>query len=247
MHVSLAKYVKLTVEQKNAYTARVADLLTLMEANRLAYVDRSSEDEYEWAHQFAVAASQLDALYRLAATTVKPGEELNPAAVPRAIFAARDRAMFDNVLWALHRQGPQGRVAVWAHNAHISKKSVPGDLSSLSGVFAEGPRLGMFLDERFDEQYVGIGTAFYEGQSGWQPTQPPAGCGTIDRELNRVGPPAFILDLKAMGRAGVAADWFAIPRLINADNPSTAYRVRLPSAWDALVFVRHISPVQTRE
>jgi hypothetical protein len=39
MHVSLAKYVKLPVEQRNAYTARVADLLTLLESNRLVYVD----------------------------------------------------------------------------------------------------------------------------------------------------------------------------------------------------------------
>lgn len=246
MHVSLAKYVKLPIEQRNAYTARVADLLTLLESNRLAYVDRSSEDDYEWAHQFAVAAKQLDTQYRLAATTVKPGRELDPADVPAVIFAARDRAMFDNVLWALQREGNQGRVAIWAHNAHISKKSVPGDLSTLAGVFAAGPRVGMFLDALFGPKYVSIGTTFYEGKSGWQPQQGPATCGMIDWELNRVGPPLFVLNVAAAGRARVADQWFASPRLINADNPSAAYRVRLPAAWDALVFIRHISPVQVQ-
>jgi len=246
MNVSLAKYVKLPVEHRNAYTGRVADLLTLLESNRLAYVERSSEDDYEWAHQFAVAAKQLDTLYRLAATTVKPGRELNPADVPAAIFAARDRAMFDNVLWALQREGNEGRVALWAHNAHISKKSVPGDRSTEGGIFAAGPRVGMFLDALFGPKYVSIGTTFYEGRSGWQPQREPATCGMIDRELNRVGPPLFVLNVAAAGRARVADEWFASPRLINADTPSAAYRVRLPAAWDALVFIRRISPVQVQ-
>lgn len=244
MHVSLAKYVKLPVEQRNAYTVRVMDLLNLLESNRIAYIERSSDEDYTWAHQFAVAAKQLDTQYRLAATTVQPGRELNPADVPAAIFAARDRAMFDNVLWALQREGNDGRVALWAHNAHISKKSVPGDRSTEGGVFAAGPRLGMFLDAKFGPRYINIGTTFYEGMSGWQPERAPAACGTIDRELNRVGPPLFILNLAAAGRAKVADEWFASPRLINADNPKAAYRVRLPAAWDVLVFIRRISPVQ---
>ena len=246
LHVSLAKYVKLSVEQRNAYTARVVDLLTLLESNRLAYLERSTEDEYEWAHHFAVAAKQLDTQYRLAATTVKPGGELNPSDVPAAIFAARDRAMFDNVLWALQREGNQGRVALWAHNAHIAKKSVPGGGSTLAGVFAAGPRVGMFLDALFGPKYVNIGTTFYDGRSGWQPQHGPSTCGMIDRELNRVGPPLFVLNMAAAGRARVADEWFASPRLIRADDPGSAWRIRLPAAWDALVFIRRISPVQVQ-
>jgi erythromycin esterase-like protein len=121
--------------------------------------------------------------------------------------------MFDNVLWALQREGNQGRVAIWAHNAHISKKSVPGDLSTLAGVFGAGPRLGMFLDALLGPKYVSIGTTFYEGQSGWQPQQGPATCGMIDWELNRVGPPLFILSMPAAGRAKVADEWFTLPAL----------------------------------
>ncbi len=147
--VSLNKYKQLAVEERNAYTAAIADLVSQFETMRVDYIRRSSEDEYEWAYHLANAARQLDMAFRVA---VLPESTVADGVV------VRDRAMADNVLWALEREGPDGRIFVFAGDFHI-QKAQPRSAS---------PPMGLFLNSMMGKDYVTIGTAFYQGvKSGW--------------------------------------------------------------------------------
>ena len=71
--------------------------------------------------------------------------------------AGRDRAMADNVLWALQREGRRGRIVLWAHNYHIVMLLYP----------KIGPSLGLFLDSILGPDYVSVGFTFYQGAKIW--------------------------------------------------------------------------------
>ena len=73
-------------------------------------------------------------------------------------MAYRDASMADNVSW-VHDHW-DGRIAVWAHNAHIAEAQY---FSYISPTFAEWKYTGQYLRERYPEQYLAIGTSFYQG------------------------------------------------------------------------------------
>ncbi len=236
--VSLNKYSKLPIEERNAYTAALADLLARFRMNRTDYIERSGVEEYEWAYHSGVAAQQLDTAYRAAAAAIKPGQDMSADSVIPAVFTARDRAMADNVLWALQREGPRGRIVLWAHNAHLMK----------SKLTHAGPRLGLFLDSMLGQDYLNLEFTYYEGaKAGWASYQTgvslPARCGTIDGELARLGLPMFVVNLHAVPPEGPVQDWLSKPHVIRESAPEDDYRLIPLRAWDALFFVQHITPV----
>ena len=74
--------------------------------------------------------------------------------------------MAENVIWALEREGPDGRIVLWAHNAHLVKS--PFVWQGL----ARPPRLGQFLASILGDDYVNVGFTYYQGNdSGWKPYQ----------------------------------------------------------------------------
>lgn len=232
--VSLNKYKKLAVEERNAYTAAIADLVSRFEARRVDYIRRSSEDEYEWAYHYAIAARQLDTAYRGAATEEKPDDA-------NGYVLERDRAMADNVLWVLQREGPSGRIVVWAHNSHIMKVRQWG----------ERARLGLFLDSMLGHDYVNIGFTFYRGvqSSGWEepyraPIVEPSKRGSLDGELAQIGLPMFILDLRTVPKAGPVHEWLNQVREMRWQRE---YQPLNPiQAWDAIFYIHSISPAQEK-
>jgi len=239
-NISLNKYKKLSVEERNAYTAAIADLVSRFETVRVDYIRRSSEDEYEWAYHYAIAARQLDTAYRAAAATAKAEQEQSWWLEP-AVGTARDRAMADNVLWALEREGPAGRIVVWAHNSHIMKARTP----------QAGPRLGLFLDSMLRRDYVNIGFTFYQGaKSGWASYQTgvgePAKPGTLDAELARVGLPIFIVDLRRLPKEGPVFEWLNQTRTMRESTPEYDMQLNPIKAWDAIFYIHSISPAQEK-
>jgi len=242
MDVSIRKYMNLPIEDKDKYTARVADLISIIETNRSEYVGRSSPNAYDWAHRAAISAKHLDSTYR--AATADPELSKTSAGRTLAFFGVRDRAMFDNLQWILQREGPQGRVAVWAHNAHVAKGAIPSTRGDLIGVWERGPRLGQFLEAAIGPNYVAIGSAYSEGKPGWQSERKPAECGTVDQQLASLSRSAFLLDLRSA--SGTPAQrWLNSVHVMRADNPQVDFRVKPASAWDAIVFFKQITPVIT--
>ena len=236
--VSLNKYKKLPAGERDAYTAAVADLVSRFEAKRIEYIEQSSEDDYEWALRYAVAAKQLDAAYRAAAAQAAVAQKPR-SGLHRAVDAVRDRAMADNVLWALQREGPGGRIVLWAHNSHLMKAMDP----------EQGPRLGLFLDSMLGHDYVNIGFTFYRGApSGWASYQTgisePARGGTLDGELARVGLPMFVVDLRAVPAEGPVHEWLDRAWAMRSEMREWVLQMNPLQAWDALFYVQQISPAR---
>ena len=65
----------------------------------------------------------------------------------------RDVCMARNVAWIAERH-PGAKVAVWAHNGHITEE----------GSAMGGQTLGSELDRMFDEDYLSIGFALQPGR-----------------------------------------------------------------------------------
>jgi len=238
MDRSFRKYAKLPRAEQDAYTASISDLLARFDANRTEYIRRSSRDAYEWAQHAAVAARQLDTTYRADVAGAKSPQELNTV-MPDYIWEARDAAMFENISWALQQEGPSGRILLWAHNLHLFKGSVPSDRHD-----ERGPRLGLLLDDHFGSEYFAIGTDFDEGKPQWQPARKAGECGTVEYEFSRIGLPGFLLDLRLARQKRADTDWIVKPRRMRADIPAADYLTIPSQAWDALVFIRRITPVQ---
>ncbi|MDT0539566.1 erythromycin esterase family protein [Croceitalea sp. P059] len=68
----------------------------------------------------------------------------------------RDQFSTRNVLWCMDYLGENSKIAIWAHNGHVVKKSVLFDYDIL----------GYYLSEWFDDQYYAIGFTFNEGDFG---------------------------------------------------------------------------------
>jgi len=111
------RYRTLNQQDRDALTRRVQDLIATMIRERDVLVAGSSVDDYEWALQEAIAASQDDDYLR-----ALPGNGLELFTAPRACerdvrwehaFEMREIAMAQNVEWIQHRT--EGRTLIFAH------------------------------------------------------------------------------------------------------------------------------------
>lgn len=232
--VSVRRYEALPVEVRDAYTAAVADLINRFETGRPDFIRASSEARYEWAFRHAIAARQMDAAFRATAASDRV-----------EVANTRDRAMADNTLWALEREGPKGRLVFWAHNSHLQKdKTRPEDPAW--GVRAPLTRAGEYLATLMGPEYVNVGFSYYSGATaGWMSylrgVGDPAACGSVDAEFDRAGLPMYLVDLRRAPR-GPVADWLDELR---PQRTESAYTRLSPSrAWDAVLHMRRITPAK---
>ncbi len=78
----------------------------------------------------------------------------------QTVFAARDRHMADNLGRVL--EDPSAKVALWAHNGHITRSRHDGTV----------PALGQHLPERYGDAYYALGLLFGAGSLRAQPLWP---------------------------------------------------------------------------
>jgi erythromycin esterase len=107
--------------------------------NEAGYVALMGDYEYELLKQQFV--NLLNGIYILEA---EYGEN---------IFLTREEALIANSLWVNELVGPDGKVAVWAHNVHVAK-----DPS-----FESGFSLGHGIEKEIGDQYANIATTFTRG------------------------------------------------------------------------------------
>jgi erythromycin esterase len=73
-------------------------------------------------------------------------------------FAARERAMAENLQWILRKHGGQVGVVIWAHNRHIAKRLEP------QAPDGAPTSLGSHLRRRFGRGYFSVGFVFNRGE-----------------------------------------------------------------------------------
>lgn len=119
----------------------------------------------------------------------------------------RDSSMAANLKWHLDRRGPAARVAVWAHDSHISK----GLAATTQGNYFISS-MGSYLDRLFGDAYRAFGLMSYSGaytaiRSMWGGPRDlavieafPAPPGSLEEAFHRVaerlGTSAFVTDLR---------------------------------------------------
>ena len=105
-------------------------------------------------------------------------------------FIKRDQFMAENVKW-MKENYQNSKVIVSAHNYHIAK--------------LKSDRMGYWINEMYNKDFVNFGFAFYEGtysasidgKLGTYNSE-KARPGTLEYKLNSLDIPIFILDLKAI-------------------------------------------------
>ncbi len=157
------------------------------------------------------------------------------AALPLAQGGAyRDACLAENAA-AAAQQRP-GRLAVWAHNAHVGRQHGP-DRS-----------MGEWLHQQFGAGYVAVGFAFYEGGFAaegnarfYAATAAAAPNGAFEAYFHSAGQPLALLNLRTVP-ALPATRWLAQNLLfretgVRAVEYEFDERHNLPGEFDALVFI----------
>jgi erythromycin esterase len=103
-------YDKMGTIQQNALTVAIADAVSLFQRRQVEWVAKSSKLSYERAYRNALNAAALDADFRTRGWWLsREGDR-----------GQRDAMSASNLKWALEQEGAQGRILVFAANAHVS-------------------------------------------------------------------------------------------------------------------------------
>ena len=210
----------------------IDSLVAQLERQRTTYIAATSEAEYAWARRDAEVARQSERLLRVPVAPARGGE------IPRSawrVIVARDSAMAANVLWALARERPTGRLFVFAHDLHIKNAPTVGGVWN---VLDRPPTvMGQYLRTALGEGLVIVGA------SDGSPRDRHTDVTSVDAALARVSPRPFIVDLRAAGRDTAARAWLAAPRTLRA-NGSTFVSLAPATAFDVLWYAGPLTPAR---
>jgi erythromycin esterase len=203
----------------------------LLAKNEAKYVQLSSAEAYAHALQAARIVVQHEYLRSEIWRTL----EIN----------ARDRFMAENVEWLLEQGGPDAKIVLWAHNAHVM--DVDG-------------WMGSHLRRRFGNDMVIVGFSFHQGTfnafprnegniTGPLSAQASASPlpGSYEYYLNQVEPARFMADLRPLRQAAPThAAWLLGPlplRMVGAvydtgREENNYLQIRLPHDFDVLIHFR---------
>lgn len=157
---------------------------------RADYVARSSTDT--WSH--ALHQARLTIQY-------------DERAASSDRFAARDRAMAENVLWQLNRLGPRGKMVLWAHNGHVAtmdgamgaslRPALGPDMVVIGFAFARGT-------------FTALGGGSASGRTSHTLDGPRPD--SFEHYFQSAGLPRFILDLRNRDLTHPDTAWLAGPK-----------------------------------
>jgi erythromycin esterase len=242
-------YLKLPREEKDRITAWIEDLVASLRRGRIAYTAASSRDDFDWALRQAINAAQGDAQARLT-----PGDvfrqmqtlEVKPTLIDGVNM--REVAIADNLAWVLDREGPRGRVLLFAHNSHIQRHAefanADKGAAPLSRLAPHINPAGLYLDSLLGREMVVIGAYFgtVEGLPKGKETlqMDPDG---IEALLGSHGMPAYAIDLRSLPRDGRLSDW------MRAAQPARggifgehSHRLAPAQSFDALIYMQRVTP-----
>jgi erythromycin esterase len=217
-------FAKLSAAQDKDLEHALQSIAEGFSTHRSALISRLGRDRYEWAvHELAVA-QRMQVYFRAAPKNGDTGAALPPEGYLQDEI--RDAAMAENVRWVLKHEGPDGRVLVFAHNAHVMNAPLRGGIWS---VYPRAPRaMGSYLRATMSDSLAIIGTL--------AATDAPDSAEAI---LARLGRPPFLLDLHKAACDKPAAAWLSQRRAIRA-NFDTELDIQLRNAFDAIFYLDRI-------
>jgi erythromycin esterase len=199
-----------------------------LDAQRAAYVARSSDDAWTLVRQHATVIAQAEASYRDA--------------------SLRDPGMADNVRWLLDHPAKGSKMILWAHNAHVAFSPIGFD--ALGRLLKKAHGSAYFsLGFAFDH-------GSFQSLDATDPARPPrmppqvfsvgpAPAGSLDEALGLAKMPVFAVDLRAAPPA--CAGWLA-SRLVTRSvggvyfsEPRTRVRRAPARSFDALLYVGEVT------
>ena len=242
-------YLKLPREEKDRITAWIEDLVASLRRGRIAYTAASSRDDFDWALRQAINAAQGDASAR-----VTPGDvfrqmqtlEVKPTLIDGVNM--REVAIADNLAWVLDREGPRGRVLLFAHNSHVQRHAefanVDKGAAPLSRLAPHINPAGLYLDSLLGREMVVIGTYFgtVEGLPKEKETlhMDPAG---IESLLGSHAMTAYAIDLRSLPRDGRLSDWMRTGQPARGGIfGEHSHRLAPAQSFDALIYMQRVTP-----
>jgi erythromycin esterase len=189
------------VARASVHITPVQRLRARLEAQRAAYVRARGEEAYVLAERHARTLEHAIVQSSLRGVS---------GVSRRDVFAA------ENVSWILEREGPEAKMVLWAHNAHLMREN---------GSYTP---MGANLRDTFGDAFYTYRLAFNQG---------------FEASLTRTGLPLLALDLRSAPTEGAVAEYLAqrVPmREIGAAyTPGHPYLVRLRPryAFDGVLFV----------
>jgi len=189
-------YGDLKESERDTLTAAIEDLVSLMERQRLAYVARSSKEDFDWAERAAIGARQTDTWFR----RMPVGWKLADGFVwTRYAQQVRDRVMADNLEWVRGRLGPRGRVLVFAASGHLASTEV---LLPDHYYRAMVP-LGTYVKDRYGSDFINILNLVVNGEIKYCSANPrrvmalkPPPESAVETLFAAVNVPRYLLDLR---------------------------------------------------
>jgi erythromycin esterase len=182
--------------ERDALTAAIADLVSLMERQQFAYIAKSSKGDYDWAKRAAIGARQTDSWFRRMPLGWKLEDGL---AWTRYAMQVRDRTMADNLDWVRGRLGPRGRVLVFAASGHLASTVVQVPTQPMREMIP----LGTYAKDRFGSDFINILNLVVNGEIVYcsanprrlMPLKPPP-ASAIENLFAAVSVPRYVLDLR---------------------------------------------------
>jgi erythromycin esterase len=149
----------------------------------------------------------------------------------------RDRCMAENIDWLLEQAGPNAKMVVWAHNAHVARKA---------------NAMGSHLARRHSSEMVVFGLTCHDGSFTNAPPNEPRAVtalwrstpGSAEWFFHRVGASRCILDLRKASPASPQSGWLARP--VDFRLAWTFEPVSLQEAFDVIVFFDQTTPSNFR-
>lgn len=189
-------YGAVNATERDVLTAAIADLVSLLERQQLAYIAKSSKEDFEWAERAAIGARQTDTWFRRMPLGWRLEDGLDWT---RYAMQVRDRTMADNLEWVRRRLGTRARIVVFAASGHLA--STPVQLPNQPA--REMIPLGAYVKQRFGSDVISILNLVANGEIVYcsanprrqMPLKPPP-ASAVETLFAAVDVPRYLLDMR---------------------------------------------------
>ncbi|WP_293857819.1 erythromycin esterase family protein [Steroidobacter sp.] len=239
-------YASLSLTQRDALTATVADLIALLERKEADYIAASSANNFQWGYRAAIGARQADAWLRQIPVGWKRSDSNGTPTFFAPALDSRDRAQADNLEWVIEQQGSSGKILVFAHAYHLSTAPIKASWNSATDDSSQQPA-GTYLKRRLGNRLFSIGNLVGAGEievegfrscAGGKKTLTRSPAHSFDGVLGEIDQSRFILDLRPAPPP--VATWLKQPQPVALG--SLAIELAIGRAYDALLYLGTVSP-----